>query len=92
MNNSTITGGSGGIASANNGIFSLQGGVGVYQTNGTLIIIVELTLVVQLVHFGSGSQTTIALNNLGAPGVLISENTITGGTIMVHKIMTLQSY
>ena len=38
INNSTITGGSGGIISANNGIFSLKGGVGVYQTNGTLTI------------------------------------------------------
>ena len=81
INNSTITGGSGGIASANNGIFLLYGGVGVYQTNGTLTINSGTFSGGAAGAFG-GSQA-IASNNDGAPGILISENaTIAGGTII----------
>ena len=81
INNSTITGGRGGIISANNGIFSLNGGVGVYQTNGTLTINSGTFSGGAAGEFG-GNQTITSSNN-GAPGVLISENaTITGGTII----------
>ena len=63
-------------------IFSLHGGVGVYQTNGTLIINSGTYSGGAAGAFG-GRETTIALSNLGAPGVLISENAnITGGTFM----------